>query len=251
MEKWQGKIAVVTGASAGIGGAIVRDLASSGLTVIGLARRVEKVEEIAHEVKNGKIYALKCDVSDMESIKAAFKWIEDKFSFIHILINNAGISMYENVLDSSDERTEQINKLIDTNLTGLVHCTRVGVKLIKKSDDYGMVINVGSILDANIPFPNTSSIYAASKHAVRAFSEIIRQELIVSNNDKIRVANVSPGIVKTNIGHAGGRLNADVHYDSLAHLESVDVSQSVAYLLSTPYNVNVTQITIKPVGEKL
>lgn len=250
MEKWQGKIAIVTGSSSGIGEAILKDLASAGLTVVGLARRVEKIEEIAREVNNGLIYAVKCDVSDINSIKAAFKWIEDKFSFIHVLINNAGVATYGKVLDTSDERTDQLNKLIDTNLTGLIHCTREGVKLIRKSDDYGMVLNVGSILDASIPFPNPSSIYPATKYAVRAFGEIIRQELIVSNSDKIRVANISPGIVKTNIGHAGGRKNADTHYDSLPHLDSVDISQSVLYLLSTPYNVNVTQITIKPVGEK-
>lgn len=248
MEKWEGKIAVVTGASSGIGEAIVKDLAKNGLTVIGLARRSEKVEEISREFPN--VSAIKCDVSELASIKSAFQEIEQKFSFIHILINNAGISMYDKVLDSSDEVTEKLNKVIDTNLTGLVHCTREGVRLMKKSNDYGIVINVGSILDTVIPFPNMSSIYSATKHAVRAFTETIRQELIVSNIDKIRVANVSPGVVKTNIGHAGGRKNADVFYDNLSHLQSEDISQGIIYMLSTPTNVNVTQITIKPVGER-
>lgn len=250
MEKWRGKIAVVTGASSGIGEAIVRDLAAGGLIVIGLARGVEKIAEIAKDFEEGKIVPYKCDVSDLESIKEAFKWIEEKFSSIHILINNAGIAMYEKILDPSDEITDRINKLIDTNFKGLVHCAREGVRLIKKSDDYGMIINVSSIMDSVIPFPNPSAIYPSSKFAVRAFSEIVRQELIVSNNDKIRVANISPGVVKTNIGHAGGRKDPDGHYEKLAHLQSSDISQSVIYLLSTGYNVNVTQITIKPVGEK-
>jgi NADP-dependent 3-hydroxy acid dehydrogenase YdfG len=250
MEKWEGKIAVVTGASSGIGEAIVRDLAKHGLTVIGLARRSEKVEEISREFAKGKVSAIKCDVSELASIKSAFKEIEQKFSHIHVLINNAGISMYQKVLDDSDETTEKVNKVIDTNLTGLVHCTREGIRLMKKSNDFGIVINVGSILDSVIPFPNMSSIYTATKHAVRAFTETIRQELIVSNIDKIRVANVSPGVVKTNIGHAGGRENADEFYDKLSHLQSEDISQGIIYMLSTPTTVNVTQITIKPVGER-
>lgn len=250
MEKWQGKVAVVTGASAGIGAAIVKDLATRGLIVVGIARRMERVEEIAKELNSKNVFAVNCDVSNQESIKAAFKWIEEKFNFIHILINNAGISLYEKVLNPSDEITDRINNVIDTNFKGLVHATREGVKLINKSNDYGMVINVGSIFDSILPFPNPSSIYPATKYAVRAFTEIIRQEFIVANNDKIRVTNLSPGIVKTEIGHAAGRENPDEHYQKLPHLEAKDISEGVLYLLSTPYNVNVTQITIKPVGEK-
>jgi NADP-dependent 3-hydroxy acid dehydrogenase YdfG len=91
MDKWKGKIACVTGASVGIGEAIVKDLAKNGIIVIGLARRPEKIEEFAKEVKDGQIFAYKCDVSDLESVKSAFKWIEEKFGCLHILINNAGI----------------------------------------------------------------------------------------------------------------------------------------------------------------
>lgn len=91
MDKWKGKIAVVTGASVGIGEAIVKDLANKGITVIGLARRPEKIEEYAKELSEGQIFSYKCDVSDLESIKSAFHWIEEKFGVINILINNAGI----------------------------------------------------------------------------------------------------------------------------------------------------------------
>jgi len=252
MDKWVGKIAVVTGASSGIGAAIVKDLAQHGLIVIGLARRSEKVDEIAEEMKNspGKIYSHKCDVSDLNSVKETFKWIEEKFQKIHILINNAGVSFYEEILDPSDERTEQLNEVININFTGLVHTTRVAFRLMKAADDNGIIINVGSIYDNMIKFPNTSSIYPATKYAVRSLTEIIRQELIVADNDKIRVANVSPGIVRTNIGHAAGRKDADTFYDTRPCLEPEHISEGVIYMLSTPFNVNVTQITIKPVGER-
>lgn len=92
MEMWKGKLAVVTGASAGIGAAIIEDLAKAGINVVGLARRVEKVEELIKSfgTTSGIVYPYHCDVSDLQSIKAAFKWIEEKFGSINILINNAG-----------------------------------------------------------------------------------------------------------------------------------------------------------------
>jgi len=94
MDKWQGKTAVVTGASAGIGAEIVKDLVKNGINVVGLARRPEIIEAFAKEIEGtgyGKIYAYKCDVSSLDSIKETFKWIEDKFGVINILVNNAGI----------------------------------------------------------------------------------------------------------------------------------------------------------------
>lgn len=92
MEMWKGKLAVVTGASAGIGAAIIEDLANAGINVVGLARRVEKIDEIIKNIgcTSGEIHAYQCDVSDLQSIKAAFEWIEGKFGSINILINNAG-----------------------------------------------------------------------------------------------------------------------------------------------------------------
>ena len=93
MKKWEGSLAVVTGASSGIGATLVCDLARAGINVVGLARRVEKIEELINELGStpGKVYAYKCDISDQESIKEAFKWIEEQFGFIRILINNAGV----------------------------------------------------------------------------------------------------------------------------------------------------------------
>ena len=93
MEKWRGKNAVVTGASAGIGAAIVRDFANAGINVAALARRVDKLDSLKEELKNspGKVISIACDVSKRESIEAAFKSIEKTFGTIQILINNAGI----------------------------------------------------------------------------------------------------------------------------------------------------------------
>lgn len=254
MEKWSGKIAVVTGASSGIGEAIIKDLASHGLTVIGLARRSDIIEEIAGNFKNGsgKIHARKCDISDDRSMKETFHWIEETFETVHILINNAAVLSNGKILDQGDDVTEKLNAIINTNFTGLVHCTREAFRLMKKSNDYGMIININSVLGHVIPFSTARlNLYPPTKYALTAVSEVLRQELIAQNNGKIRVSNLSPGDVKTDIVVVGKLTeNKDEHYKKVPHLLPEDVSQSVRFLLETPYNVNITQLTIKPVGER-
>lgn len=254
MEKWSGKFAVVTGASSGIGEAIVKDLATNGVNVIGLARRSEKVETIVKNLGNvpGKVYAKKCDVSDLNSVKETFKWIEEKFGSIHILVNNAAILSKGKILDQGDDVTDKLNAVIKTNFTGLVHCTREAFRLIKKSDDYGMIININSVLGHTIPFSEARmNLYSPTKYALTAVSEVLRQELIAQNNDKVRVSNLSPGSVKTEIVVVGGLAeNKDRFFDNIPHLQPEDVSQSVKFLLLTPYSVNITQLTIKPTGER-
>jgi NADP+-dependent farnesol dehydrogenase len=189
-DKWKRKTAVVTGASAGIGAAVFKEFAKSGINVIGLARRSEKVETLIEELgqTKGKAFACKCDVSDPKSVKEAFKWIEEKFGVVNILINNAGIVKNVNLLDDSEESFQKMNEIIDTNIRGLTQCTREAFKLMKKSDDYGLIVNVNSVLGHKNPFMGFSmNMYPATKHAVTAITETIRQELVISGNKKVRV----------------------------------------------------------------
>ena len=254
MEKWSGKVAVVTGASAGIGEAIIQDFAKAGIHVVGLARRSEKVEEIAEKLGDtpGKIYAHKCDVSDLESVKEAFKWIEQRFGSINILINNAAILFNGTILDEREDAVEKLNSVMNTNFTGALHCTREGVRLMKKTDDHGLVVNVNSIAGNYVPFGFGVNVYAASKHALRAFSEVLRQELVIDQNKKIRVTNLSPGVVKTDMAVAAGmHTDKELIYKFLPHLTPENVSETVMFLLQVPYNVNISQMTVQPVGEKV
>lgn len=186
MEKWSGKIAVVTGGSDGIGRAIAEKLQSSNVVVIILD---------LNPANDDKFHYINCDISNMTSLKKAFEEIEEKYEFINVLINNAGILKGGNVLDSSDDTTVNINRVIDTNLKGTLHTTREAYRLMKKSNDYGLIINICSNYGHNIMYPNVFSVYPATKYAIRAFSEIIRQELIVNGDLKIRVSNLSPGYV--------------------------------------------------------
>ncbi|CAO1439593.1 unnamed protein product [Diamesa tonsa] len=254
MKKWEGKLAVVTGASSGIGATLFCDLAKAGVNVIGLARRVEKIEDLIKELgaTPGKAYAYKCDVTDQESIKETFKWIEEQFGSIHIMINNAGVWIDTKILDSSDEATEKLNQNINTNFIGVVHCCREAYRLMQKSNDYCMIIIVTSIgAHSTTGFFGLNNVCGASKFASRVTSEALRQELVIMDNDKIRVSNVSPGFVETNmIAHLTAYPELKKKFNIFPFLKCSDISQGIFFLLSTPYSVNVTELTIRSVGEK-
>lgn len=191
MDKWIGKIAVVTGASSGIGAQILVDLAEIGVNVIGLARRKDRVEALANEHKTakGKIIPMACDVSDPLSIDAVFAQIEKEFGKIHIWINNAGIWRSKKLTDETLCDADII-QTINTNFTGLVLCSRKAVNLMKKSNENGYIININSIagqLSASMNMAEYgTNVYAGTKHAVTNVTEILRYETSAVNDNKIR-----------------------------------------------------------------
>jgi NADP+-dependent farnesol dehydrogenase len=189
MERWSGKIAVVTGCSAGIGAQIGVDLVKAGLIVVGLARRSERVEELKQTLpKNVRenLHALKCDVSKEAEIVATFAQIEKQFGGVDLLVNNAGIGRKMQLTD--DDNSEKVREILDTNVLGVVFCTREAVKSMKRRGDNGSIININSVVGHSVPFiPGMAmNIYPASKYAVTAITEALRQELITCNS-KIRV----------------------------------------------------------------
>lgn len=155
-----------------------------------MARRSEKIEELIKELgtTKGKAFAYKCDVSDQIAVKDAFQLIENKFGVVNILVNNAGVARNVNFFDEKEEAFNKINEVIDTNLKGLVQCSREAFRLMKKSDDYGLIININSITGHYVPLMGTSTnVYPATKFAVTALSESIRHELIYADNKKVRI----------------------------------------------------------------
>ena len=105
-------------------------------------------------------------------------------------MNNAGVVKNVGILDAGDDAVKKLNETISTNFTGLIHCSREGFQLIKKSNDYGFIININSIAGQSVPFIDGMkfNVYPATKHAVRATSEVLRQELISMKNNKIRIS---------------------------------------------------------------
>ncbi|XP_044261217.1 farnesol dehydrogenase-like [Tribolium madens] len=194
MDRWVGKVAIVTGASSGIGAAIADALVSKGLIVVGIARRTDLIENRAKHLKNGKLYAVKADMTQEKDILDAFKWVLDNLGPVHILINNAGFAK-EGYLSEGD--TETWRKILNINVLGLCIATREAVKIMRTKGINGHIIHINSILGHSINTPKVN-VYPATKFGVTALTETLRQELM-SFESKIKVTSISPGLVATEL----------------------------------------------------
>ncbi|XP_069683468.1 farnesol dehydrogenase-like isoform X2 [Periplaneta americana] len=250
MERWSGRVAVVTGASAGIGAAIAQELVKKGLKVVGLARREDRIKELSETLSSepGKLYALKCDVTKEADVKDAFEWVKSNLGGVDILVNNAGVAS-ENSL--TDGPVDSWRKILELNVLALSVCTREALQIMKERGvGDGHIIHMNSVSGHVLP-PTVFPIYmyAASKHAVTALTEGLRREL-VKENSRIRVTSISPGIVKTEIIEASGMaIPSEFLYGTFPHLEASDVADAVLYALGTPPHVQVQELTLRPVGE--
>ena len=206
LDRWVGKVAVVTGASSGIGEAIAEFLVNKGLIVshqppitvnygiiiflqvAGLARRSERVEEKAKQLsgKAGKLHAVKTDITKEEDIVQAFQWIEKNLGHVHILINNAGISK-ENFLRDGDSASWK--QTFDVNVMGLCIATREAIKIMSANNIKGHIIHINSVAGHKVvDFPGIN-VYTASKHAVTTLAETLRHELnAIDSKIKITVS---------------------------------------------------------------
>ncbi|XP_035913580.1 farnesol dehydrogenase-like [Anopheles stephensi] len=243
MERWNGKVAVVTGASSGIGAAIVKDLAKAGMITIGLARRVERVEQLKKDLPKeaaARLYAMKCDVSVETDIERTFQRIHDTHGGVDVLVNNAGILRTNNLLDVGT--TPDLRAVLDTNVTGLVLCSQWAYKSMVERKVAGHIVHINSIAGHTVPNYPKMNIYPATKHAVTALTEVMRQELREAGT-KIKVTSISPGGVRTEI-FDGMEIPEDMPL-----LASEDISEAVLYVLGTPPHVQVHELIIKPNGE--
>ncbi|XP_043271358.1 farnesol dehydrogenase [Venturia canescens] len=244
MERWAGKVAVVTGASAGIGASIVRELVQNGLVVAGLARRVNKIEELAESLdgSSGKVYAVECDVSQENSVLAAFAWIRENLGSVDILINNAGITKDSSLTDGT---LEDWRSVFDVNVLGLCLCTREAVRMMKEAEREAIVIHISSLAGEKIPAVPGFNVYPASKRAVTGLAQTLRHELM---GTQIRVTSISPGLVETELMATNSMFSKEI-LTSLPILQPEDIAAAVVYTLSTPAHVQVQDIILRPVGE--
>ncbi|KAK4879386.1 hypothetical protein RN001_007532 [Aquatica leii] len=235
MERWQNKVAVITGASSGIGAAICALLVECGLKVVGLARRKEKIEELAKSLgnKTGKLYAVKTDVTKESDILNAFEWITKNVGPVHILVNCAGVYKKSDLLDG---KTETWKLQLDTNLMGLCIATREAAKIMRENNVDGHIIHINSI-NGHYVSPNfKSNLYGASKFGITFLTEALRLELNAIQS-KIKITSISPGIVKTGILSESGV--SDAIFSTIPYLEPHDIAETVRYILGTPPHVQV------------
>ncbi|XP_015122665.1 farnesol dehydrogenase [Diachasma alloeum] len=245
MDRWVGKIAVVTGASAGIGLATARALIEHGMIVVGLARRRQKMLDEMEDLASarGKLHALECDVSKKDSIAQAFQWIKQNLGTVQVLINNAGYIALGTFADTVPDTWQGV---VDVNLMGSIYCATAAVKMMQEAKVEGHIININSIQGHRIYLFDEMSfnIYGVTKHGITAFTETLQRELMGQN---IRVTSLSPGLVKTDIL---SRYGNDPSVFEGASLEPKDISDSVVYVLGMPQRVQITELIIRPLGER-
>ncbi|KAL7740664.1 hypothetical protein ACLKA6_000037 [Drosophila palustris] len=248
MDRWQNRVAVVTGASSGIGAALVVDLVNAGLVVVGLARRVERIKELQKLLpaeRSDKLIPLFCDVGNEDSMNEAFDVIEKQLGGVDILINNAGSFQDGRLVDMP---ISLIQQTVQTNIMGIVMCTQRAFASMKARNFDGHVILINSILGHKVfsPTPGHApqiNIYPPTKHAVTALTEMYRQEFM-GLGTRIKITSISPGIVDTDI------LPDNVR-DSVAEtmLKPENIAQAVLFAIATPPHMQIHEMIIKPVGE--
>ncbi len=230
-------VAVVTGASSGIGAATARRLASEGFEVVLGARRRERVESQVAEIGSGARGST-LDVTDQTSVDQFCDAVGED---CRLLVNNAGGALGMEPVESADD--QKWRTMYETNVLGLMRMTRALLPRLIASGD-GHVINIGSVA-AFEPYAGGGG-YNAAKHAVRAVNDVLRIEL---NGKPVRITEIDPGLVETDfslVRFEGDRSRADAVYEGLTPLTADDVADVVAFAATRPSHVDIDQVVIRP-----
>jgi NADP-dependent 3-hydroxy acid dehydrogenase YdfG len=244
----EGKVAIITGASSGIGEAIARLLAREGARVTLAARRRERIEALARTLEDeegARVLAHPTDVAEPGQVEAMVKATLDAFGQVDILVNNAGIMP---ISPLAEARVDDWSRMVDVNVKGVLFA--VGAVLpgmVERGG--GHVVNIGSLAGRR-PFPG-GTIYAATKFAVRALTAGMQLELSAAHG--IRVTDVQPGVVETelmdHIPSEGIRQGFADGWRNRRKLDPEDVARAVLFALSSPDRVNVNEILIRPTDQ--
>ncbi|EDW24245.1 GL24037 [Drosophila persimilis] len=249
MDRWLNRVAVVTGASSGIGSACCKDLVAKGMVVVGLGRREERLQELKTSLpkdQQSRFHGRKCDVSVEQQVVDVFAWIDKTLGGADVLVNNAGIVGQLQITDP--DNSSDIRAVLDTNVLGVSWCTREAfLSLQRRNVNDGHVVIINSIVGHKIPtVPGFNfKMYAPSKHAVTALTEVLRQEF-QQKKTETKITSISPGAVDTEI--IDEKIKEAM--PDFPMLRAEDVADAVTYCIQTPPNVQIHELTIKPVGEK-
>ncbi|XP_030078964.1 farnesol dehydrogenase-like [Drosophila hydei] len=249
MDRWSNRVAVVTGASSGIGAASAKDLVAKGMIVVALARRENRLQELKAQLpadQAKRFYYRVCDVAVEQQVIDTFAWIDKELGGADVLVNNAGI-VRSNTFLVDQGNSEAMRAILDTNVLGVTWCTREAFQsLQRRKIDDGHILIVNSITGHHVPVMQHISLnmYPASKFAVTALTEVLRQEFLTKGT-KTKITSISPGAVDTEILNQSKLPNIG----SFPMLRSEDVADAISYCIQTPPNVQIHELTIKPVGE--
>ena len=235
-----GRVAVITGASSGIGEATARALAADGHRLVLLARRADRIEDLAAELGDGAL-AIAADVSDRDSIVAAAERVQHELGGADILVNNAGVMLLG---PFSSQRRSDFRQMVETNLLGAITTTEVFLDQLR--DGGGDLVNISSV--AGRTARPGDAVYAATKWGIGGWSEALRQEL----QPDIRVMVIEPGAVATelpqHITHAETREAVEKMVGETA-IEAGDIAEVIAFAVARPRRMTLNEILVRPTAQ--
>lgn len=239
-----GRVAVITGASSGIGAATARALAADGYRVALLARRADRLTALAEELGNDSI-AITADVTESDTLVAAAQRVQDELGGADVLVNNAGVMLLGPF--DPDQRNDY-RQMVEVNLLGAITATEVFLDQLKTgaADRGADIINISSVAGRTARAGN--GVYAATKWGLNGWSESLRQELL----PEVRVTLIEPGVVATelpnHITHAETREGVQQLYNQ-AQVTAGDIAQIIAFTLSRPRHLAINEVLLRPAGQ--
>jgi NADP-dependent 3-hydroxy acid dehydrogenase YdfG len=232
------RVAVITGASSGIGEALARELVAGGYRVALLGRRLERIATLAEELSQGAAIAIQADVTDRESVVAAAARVQQDLGGADVVINNAGVMLTAPF--ASDKRSEH-RQMVETNLLGAMTVTEVFLDQLRAKK--GDLVNISSV--AGRVAPAGFAAYSATKWGINGWSEALRVEL----QPDIRVMVIEPGAVATelsdHITHEDSKKSAQDYRDNVA-IPAQDIAEVIAFALSRPKRTSLNEILVRP-----
>lgn len=234
------RVAVITGASSGIGEATARAFTAAGLTVALLARRADRIQALAGELGDSAV-AIQADVTDPESLRASAARVQSDLGGADILVNNAGIML---LAPFTSDRHADHHRMVQTNLLGALNATEAFLEQLKLKR--GDLVNLSSVAGRTARPGN--AVYAATKWGMNGWSESLRQEL----HPGVRVMVVEPGAVATeltnHITHAPTKQAAEQMYEQMA-ITATDIAEIIAFAVTRPRRVTINEILVRPTAQ--
>jgi clavulanate-9-aldehyde reductase len=240
-----GEVALITGASSGIGEAITRILAAEGAAVAIAGRRVDRLTALKDDLqaRGTDVHLLKLDVTDQSAVDKAVHSTVTVLGRLNVLVNNAGLMLLGPVADA--DVTDWI-RMIHTNVLGMMYLTHAALPHLLASK--GTIVQISSVAARAVG--KGSAVYNASKFAVNGFSEGLRQEVTERG---VRVVVIEPGTVDTelrqHITHAGAKAAIQERVSKIRQLRSSDIAEAVRYAVTAPHHVAVNEILIRPTDQ--
>jgi len=238
---------LITGASAGIGEACARAFAAAGARLVLTARRRERLDALAAELRQAhgtECHLLTLDARDRDGVLSALGGLPEEWANIDVLVNNAGLARGTEKVQNGDPA--QWDEVVQTNVNGLLYATRaITPGMVRRGR--GHVINLGSVAGHEV-YPG-GAVYCATKHAVGAITRGLRMDLLGTG---VRVSTVDPGMVETEfsvVRFGGDRERADQVYRGMTPLTAADIAETVLWVATRPPHVNVDEILIKPTDQ--